>query len=385
MGVFAARWANLQTGATSSLNTPALSQALHTPLVRQYNFTVQYELAPSWVLETGYVGSSGINLVDTYQGQNTPLLASPSVPINGITTNTTANTSLRVPFLGYQPAGYQVTDFNAISRYNSLQVTLRKRFTRGLTMQASYTWSKDLTNLSQANANNISADSNVPENLGQQYGPAWFSRPNRFIVNYSYDLPFGKHSGPLGVLASGWNVSGVTTVQDGTPLTVENYAGGTAYGLSTFVLARAQVCPGSTYASVPTSGGIEQRLGGVSGGQGYINASAINCAPPVAPNSPAGPTQATLFGNSGPGIILGPGEFNWDISLIKTTHITERQTIQFRTEFFNAFNHPQFANPGGEGAINPGALQIGNPTFGQITGPLAVNPRVIQFGLKYLF
>jgi hypothetical protein len=126
-------------------------------------------------------------------------------------------------------------------------------------------------------------------------------------------------------------------------------------------------------------------LGGVSGGQGYINASAINCAPPVAPNSPAGPTQATLFGNSGPGIILGPGEFNWDISLIKTTHITERQTIQFRTEFFNAFNHPQFANPGGEGAINPGALQIGNPTFGQITGPLAVNPRVIQFGLKYLF
>lgn len=76
------------------------------------------------------------------------------------------------------------------------------------------------------------------------------------------------------------------------------------------------------------------------------------------------------------------------MSFIKTGHITERQTIQFRAEFFNIWNHPQFANPGGagvDGAVNPGALQVGNPTFGQITGPLAVNPRVIQFGFKYLF
>ena len=249
-------------------------------------------------------------------------------------------------------------------------------------MQASYTWSKDLTDLSQANANNISADSNVPENLGQQVGPAWFSRPNRFIVNYSYDLPFGQHKGALGLLANGWNVSGVTTVQDGTPLTIENYAGGTVYGLGTFTLARAQMCPGMTYGDVATPGGIEARLGGASGGPGYINNAAVGCAPPFAPYSG---NTATLFGNSGPGIILGPGEFNWDISLIKTTHITERQTVQLRFEFFNAFNHPQFAPPGGIGAINPSALQVGSPTFGEITGPLAVNPRVIQFGFKYLF
>jgi hypothetical protein len=390
VGVFAARWANFTTGATSSLNTPALDQQLHTPTVRQYNLTVQYEVAPSWVLEAGYVGSSGINLVDTYQGNNTPLLASPAVPINGLTVNTAANASLRVPFLGYQPAGYQVTDFNAISRYNSLQVTLRKRFSHGLVMQASYTWSKDLTNLSQANVNNISADSNIPENLAQQMGPAWFSRPNRFIVNYSYDLPFGQHKGPVGFLANHWNVSGVTTWQDGLPLTVDNYGGGTVYGLGTFVIARAQMCPGETYGDVATPGGIESRLGGASGGPGYFNLAAIGCAPPIAPNSApnAFGQYPTVFGNSGPGIILGPSEFNWDISFIKTGHITERQTVQFRAEFFNMFNHPQFANPGGagvDGAVNPQALQIGSPTFGQITGPLAVNPRVIQFGFKYLF
>jgi hypothetical protein len=384
VGVFAARWANFQTGQTSNLNTPSLTQQLHTPLVRQYNLTFQYEFAPTWVLEAGYVGSNGINLVDTYQGQNTPLLASPSDPINGLTTNSTANAALRVPFLGFQPAGYQPTSFNGISRYNSLQFTVRKRFSRGFVMQASYTWSKDLTDLSEANPNNISADSNVPENLAQQVGPAWFSHPNRFIINYSYDLPFGNHKGALGLVANGWNLSGVTTVQDGTPLTITNYAGGTVYGLGTFVLARAQMCPGMNYGNVGTPGGIENRLGGTLGGpvNGYINPAAVDCAPPVAPYSTDG---STLFGNSGPGVILGPGEFNWDMSFIKTSHITERQTVQLRFEFFNIWNHPQFAPPGGVGAINPSALQVGSPTFGEITGPLAVNPRVIQFGFKYLF
>lgn len=83
-----------------------------------------------------------------------------------------------------------------------------------------------------------------------------------------------------------------------------------------------------------------------------------------------------MFGNSGPGIILGPGNFNWDISIVKTFKITERQQVIFRSEFFNAFNHPQFENP---------AVAIDSPaTFGQITAT-SVNPRLIQFALKYYF
>ena len=90
---------------------------------------------------------------------------------------------------------------------------------------------------------------------------------------------------------------------------------------------------------------------------------------------PGGPLP-TLFGDSGPGIFLGPGQFNFDISLGKTTHITERQSVIFRTEFFNAFNHAQFANP---------AVAVDTPaTFGQITAT-SVNPRLIQFALKYIF
>ena len=224
---------------------------MHTPLVRQFNLTFQYEVVPTWVLEAGYVGASGINLVDTYHDANAAQLASPSNPINGQTTNTAANVQLRVPYLGYQPTGYQITAFDGIYNYNSLQVTLRKRFSHGLTLQASYTWSKDLTTLTESNFNNISADSNDPSNLAQQYGPAYFSHPNRFVISYSYDLPFGHHTGGLGLLANGWNVSGVTTIQDGVPLTIADTALGTAYGTGGFAIIRAQMCPGQTYGDIP--------------------------------------------------------------------------------------------------------------------------------------
>jgi Carboxypeptidase regulatory-like domain len=380
LGTFASRWANFATGATSALDTPTLDEALHTPLTRQYNVNVQYEFAPSWILEVGYVGSSSINLLDQYHSVNNPLLASPTNPINGITTNTQANAALRVPFLGYSAPGIDETAFDGIANYNSLQVTVRKQITHGFLMQASYTYSKDLSDIG-AIATGSGANSNLPTALSQQYGPVGFSHPQRFVVNYSYDLPFGKHSGGLGLLANGWNVSGVTTIQDGTPLTVTDQRGGTVYALGTYDTARAEVCPGASYGSIATSGGIESRLGGRSGGPGYLNPNAFatpmgNCpmiAPPVAPFSPDG---STLFGDSGAGILLGPGQFNWDISLIKTTNITERQQVIFRAEFFNAFNHAQFSNP---------FLAVDTPaTFGQIT-TTSVGPRIIQFALKYVF
>ena len=386
LGTFASRWANFNgcqpqclagpaPGAISTLNTPSVDENLHTPLTRQYNLTLQYEFAKNWVLEAGYVGSSSINLEDQYHDVNGALLASPSNPINGITTNTIANAPFRVPILGYIPSGFQVTAFDGISNYNSLQVTVRKNFSRGFLMQASYTYSKDLSDIPSI-ASGSGANSNVPTALGQQYGPVGFSRPQRFVVNYSYDLPFGNPSGALGYLVKGWNVSGVTTVQDGAPLTITDQNGGTVYGIGTYDMARAQMCPGSSYGQIGTSGSTTARLGD------YLNASAF-CSPPAAPNSlaapptPFGPSPVpTLFGNSGVGVFQGPGQFNWDISFIKTTRIREKQTLIFRAEFFNTFNHPQFGNP---------ATAVSTPsTFGQIT-TTTVNPRLIQFALKYLF
>jgi hypothetical protein len=147
---------------------------------------------------------------------------------------------------------------------------------------------------------------------------------------------------------------------------------------------------------------VEDRLGGASGGPGWFNKAAFIAPPAMSPtgttyySAPGSTGQAqcaaanpgitcgTLFGNSGSGIIQGPGQFNFDLSILKTTHITERHTVQFRAEFFNALNHPQFTNPNyGQGAIYAlPNFAAGN--FGQITST-SVNPRIVQLALKYIF
>jgi hypothetical protein len=171
--------------------------------------------------------------------------------------------------------------------------------------------------------------------------------------------------------------------QAGTLLTFTDAKAGTIYGISgtnsntpgltsvTFGAVnygRAQLCPGVMYGTIESSGGVESRLGGASGGAGFFNSAAF-CPPPVIGNG-------TDYGNSGVGIVRGPDQFNFDASLAKVTQITEKVSLQFRTEFFNALNHPQFNNPG---------TATSTPTtFGIITSS-SVSPRLVQFALKLVF
>ncbi len=358
---FVGRYFDPATGSNSNLNTP-FYETVHAPLSRQFNLGFQYQLSGGLVLETGYVGSSGINQANYNHNINLAVL----------TPNATlANTAYRVPYLGYQPIGLQATAYDAIYNYNALQVTTRKRFSHGFTAQAAYTWSKDLTNISGDGQTNI----NDASRIGTQYAPAYFSRPHRFVASYSYDLPFAD-SGRIGKLASGWNISGNIIAQTGTPLTITDTAAGTAYygasnpGSAEGGSATAQLAPGITYANVVTQGGVEQRLGGASGGPGFINQAAF--VKPIVISKDG----ATLFGNSGIGIDRGPDQVNFDVSVLKTTSISERQKVQFRAEFFNIANHPVFANP--TTARNSTSL------FGVINNTIG-NPRIIQFALKYNF
>ena len=368
---FVPRWFDPATGKSSNLNTP-FYESVHAPLSRQFNLGLQYQLGQRWVIEAGYVGSSGINQANYNHNINLAQLASPSNPINGQTTNTIANAVYRTPYLGYQPIGLQATAYDAIYNYNSLQATARKQFSNGFTLQAAYTWSKDLTNLSGNGQTNV----NDANRIGTQYGPAYFSHPHRFVLSYTYNLPFGNPKGALNKLATGWSVSGNTIAQTGTPLTVTDKAGGTAYyggsnpGSAEGGSVTAQLAPGITYANIPTSGGVESRLGGASGGSGFISKSAfIN---PIA----IGPDGATGFGNSGLGIFRGPDQVNFDASIIKDTHISERQNVQFRAEFFNLANHPVFGNP----TVARDNVNL----FGVINSQVG-NPRLLQFALKYSF
>ena len=130
----------------------------------------------------------------------------------------------------------------------------------------------------------------------------------------------------------------------------------------------AQYASGKGPGDVASPGSIQTRIDSANG---YYNKAAFGTAPAIA--------DGTGIGNAGLGTILGPGQHNWDISLIKNTRVgglSENAALEFRTEFFNAFNHPQFSNPGNS--------EITNAAFGKITST-SVNPRLIQFALKYIF
>jgi len=377
------RWFNFQTLTGSAFNSPFYDR-LHTPLVRQYNLGIQYEFLPTYILETAFVGSSGINIMDYNHNINTAGLASPANPINGFITNTSANAVARVPYLGFLPSGLQQNGFDGVYNYNSLQTTVRKSFSHGLGFQAGDTWSKNLSNVGFDAANiNRSTD------LWQQYGPTPYSRPHRFVLSYQYDLPF-KAKGMLNQVAEGWTISGLTTIQSGNPLTLFDNRGGSVWGTpSTGVIesgvGRAQLCPGFTYGQIETSGNVKDRLGSASNPSTprFFNASAF-CAPPV-----VGSDGSTDFGNAGIGIVRGPHQLNFDFQAGKVTHIGERQTIQIRAEFFNLFNHAQFHIPAYTQApsnnfANNGTLFTSGAQFGVIN-QTSVAPRLIQLALKYSF
>jgi hypothetical protein len=189
------------------------------------------------------------------------------------------------------------------------------------------------------------------------------------IANFNYQLPaYHASKGLLGKSLSGWGTSGVITIQSGSPLVFTDASGGAVYG---FVgTARAQMCPGATYASIPTSGSVGSRL------NNYFNKSAF-CAEPIigAVNGVGG---AAGDGNSGRSIATGPGQNDWDIAITKMTLVgglREDARLEFRAEAFNALNHPQFSNP---------STAVGTASLGVINSTL-VSPRILQFGLKYVF
>jgi len=373
------RWYNFSTLTGSNFNSPFYDH-IQTPLIRQYNLGVQYEFIRQYVLEVAYVGSSGINIADYNHNINTSRLASPSNPINGITTNTSGNAHARVPYLGFLANGLQQNGFDGVYNYNSLQTTVRKNFSKGIGFQAAYTWSRNLSNVGfdAANLNN-------PTDLWQQYGQTPYSRPHRFVVSYQYEFPF-KGDGMLGNFVNGWSLSGLTLLQSGNPLTLFDSRGGTVWGTPSSGtveggLSRAQLCPGSTYADIETQGSVKERLGrtGNASVKRFFNPATF-CAPPTIEGG-------TDFGNTGVGIVRGPGQANFDFSVTKLTRVAEGHTVQFRAEFFNLFNHSQFAIPvgAGAGAPNNQTLYSNNANlFGVITST-SVNPRLIQFALRYQF
>jgi len=335
------------------------------PMVQEYSLGTQTQITPTLVLEVGYSGARGLHLLDE-RSVNQAALASPSDPINGQTTNTYANIQQRVPYIGFASSVMSQIESAGSSWYNALLVSLNKRFSHGLQAQISYTWAKDLSTAygttTGPNGGQVLGNQN---NLVSDYGPDNFVRPQRLVINYSYQLPKAHLNNAFaeGVL-NGWSVQGVTVFQTGHYLTVGDTNATNVYGITTDRASVSGTCTSGQYVN---SGSTTSKL------SNYINKSCF-----AAPAVVGSDGVATGFGNAGVGTLRGPSELNFDFSLFKhfpLHKLRDSADLEFRSEFFNLFNHPLFQDPD---------TSFTDATFGQITNTYG-NPRIIQLALKLTF
>ncbi len=322
------------TGFTSGEQTlfPRTIAAFDTrklyPTVTQYSLTIEKQLPGFTVLSVSYVGNSARHLDQTpniNQAQPNAAVATGTVNVNTVR-----------PYKGYAAINYDVR--SASASYNSVQVDARRRFKNGFLFEAAYTYSRSL-------------GSQVGQNqFVNEKGPTAYDRPQSFTINYVYDLPFlrGGHNFAAHTLG-GWEVSGVSTFQGGTPVTV------------TVSADRAGV--GNTGQRPNVTGPVTYQHGNINN---YF--------------STANFTQPALgtFGNLGLNTIRQPGLNSTQFNLSKkaTFHLRADTpvTAKFEGEFFNLFNHPAFNGLG---------TTVGAATFGKITS--ALDPRNIVFKLKFSF
>jgi outer membrane receptor protein involved in Fe transport len=375
----------------------------------QYNFTVQRELSKDMKLEIGYVGSQGHRLLATHDlnysnpqtcldlnsilgsgtcGQFTedsPFFIPPTtvLPVDlhlpyaqnhsVIPAGTTVGAN-GITLVGLRPysspqcdpmtgtgcpangvpvfTGVFAQDTISSSSYNSLQVSLEKRFARGLQFTAAYTYSKSIDE-----ASSFEGILN-PLPGAKNYGPSLFDARHRFVISYYWDVPVRKYSGFAGKVLDGWALSGITTYQTGFPIRITSSSDNELMNSFDFEL------PGEPNQVAPFHWQKPQ-----DNGNYYFN-------------SPASQTsifdESAVFGyvgNAPRTICCGPGISETDLVVIKNIPFSDRTHLEFRGEIFNVFNHTQFYNPDGN--------STDGTQFGQVTQ--VKDPRLVQFSLKFYF
>lgn len=320
----------------------AFQRDLRTAYMQHWNLSIQRRLGRNRMLEAAYVASKGTKLL-TARDINQPR---PSPQPN--------------PRPLVQFDDVTMLESRANSSYNSLQFRYHQRLESGLSLLASYTCAKSIDDASGFFSS--AGDPNFPQdsfNVRAERGRSNFDVAHRLSLSYSYDLPLGKGyrlSGGDGVISSlltGWQTFGIITAQSGRPFTV------------------------ALLPEIDNSNTGRSILGfGANDRPDLIGDPDVSERTPERWFNPAAfafPPRGS-FGNAGRNILEGPGFQNVNASLLKNTSIKEGINLQFRAEFFNLFNHPNFDLPDNF---------LGSPTFGRILS--AQSPRHIQFGLKLLF
>lgn len=327
---------------------------MRTPYVQQYNFNAQYEFVKNWLLEVGYVGSKGTKLLQV-------------VTLNQPSYNPTTGLFNAPPFGSFVSANRNVTGglqqvrANGNSTYNSLQISVTKRFSGGLQLLSAYTLGKSIDTYSGTGVNEITTVPGDQLDLNTNRSPSDFDRRHRFVTSFVYDLPkFKSDSTLMRALFNNYQINGIVTLQTGTPFSIIESNG-------TSVIQRANFAPGFT-GSPEGNGSLDA----------FFNTAAFTRSTLFLVGTTRNPAfDATApYGNTPRNLLYGPGQKNVDFAIVKFLPFTERLRGEFRTEFFNIFNFVNFANPGNNVLVPA--------TFGRITSTSS-GPRVIQFAFKLNF
>jgi hypothetical protein len=331
------------------------------PYVQQWNFDIQKEAMPNLLVEVGYAGSKGTHLLRRTNFQQWPgiLVTDPARP---------APLASRVRYPNLSSSLIFGSENGGSSTYHGLLAKVERRHSSGLMFLFSYTFSKSIDDASSSsNFDGTPTNAQCRCDLAGAKGPSAFDIRHRAVLSFGYELPFGRGKALLSgagwtdKLVGGWQLNGIASAQTGPSFQV-NTSGDNASigsGAGTSNNQRPNVV-GDQFGGIDTSADIKRR--GVDPGTYYFNRSAF-AMPPL-----------FRLGNLGKNTIYGPGGSNWDLSLFKNTRVTERVNLQFRAEFFDAFNQSRFGLPG---------TVLGTPTFGAITS--SAGRRLIQFGLKLQF
>jgi hypothetical protein len=335
------------SGAAAHPTLYSMQRDFKNGVIQQWNATLEHQFAGNWAARATYAGSQSHHLQWFFGDLNVPRTQTPNTP-----------TQDQRP---YQPwAVINSTRSGASQNFGQLQLEVTKRFSSGFFMQAEYAWTRSLDNLES------SGGPQNPNFPGLDYGNSSGIVRHKLVVNYMWTLPFGRgqHWGSginraVDAVLGGWQLSGITAYQTGTPFSVSFSVPASITG---WWGGRADHVSGNDYAK----GSGHDIINGVP----WFNTGAF--APP----------QQWTWGNGARNLLFGPGNWNWDMSLQKVFKVTERARLQFRSDFLDAFNHFNLGNPSTAIAdTRDGGLPIA--TSGKIFG--GGGSRVIQVGAKIMF
>lgn len=331
-----------------------------TPYSQQYSLDLQRQLMRGLVLDVGYFGDGGRHLIGIVDLNEVPagayLGAGLGSTVAGdsvlrINTGNTPTLNQIRPYKGYNALNTIEPWFG--SNYNSLQVSLQKRFAGKSLVDVNYTWSRALTD---AQSDRSSAPQNTYDTAAE-YGRSSLDRKHILTADFVYELPFLRNQpGLVGRMVGGWEVSGIVSINSGLPFTATIANGIDPGGLG--ILGASAAGPRPDQVADPNSGPGRHTF------LHWFNTAAFS---PV-------PSGQVRPGNAHRGTINGPGFQRWDLSLFKNIKVTEGSAFQFRAETFNTFNHTNFDSI---------STSTTSGVYGQVTATR--DPRILQVGLKFTF